>query len=350
MEKKASYTQQIGKNVMGSAVKGTYAKNGLDDAVGYYNNLSMGSPSSYLYYTGYYGNVLFESYIYLNGKTVSEAEVDGFAGAILKAITKPTDVSKAKTYVEPQPVTQYVTDALGRTMEVPASLDGGIITIGSTGPLRFASMFGVYDKVIEVDKGDVTDNKNGRAYSYADRYDGLSVDTQTHPDNKLESATVESIAKKNPSLIITSESVWNNYSENFKLLADRFTVVVLKNQQMQYMSEADGSLSDFMVFNIDMLGKIFRMEDRAEELISGIESVIADIASLSGSSDEKVYVAGVTISGSNTLNTTFPIYLPFVLNGVENAYDGGSTENKVVINVEEFARMDIDDFQQLADC
>jgi len=237
--------------------------------------------------------------------------------------------------------TGEVTDALGRTIKIPSDLDNGIVTIGSTGPLRFASIFDVYDRIIEVDKGDITDNKNGRAYSYAYPYDKLDVETQSHADNKLESATVESIGKKNPSLVITSAGVWNNYAENFQTLAKKVTVVVLKDQQMQYMTE-DGKLAEFITFNIELLGKVLKKESRATEVIDGINGIIADIASLKGTSDRSIYVAGVTISGSNTLNTTFPRYIPFDLTGSKNAYAGGSTESKVVLSPEEVAKMDID--------
>ena len=237
--------------------------------------------------------------------------------------------------------TGEVTDALGRTIKIPSDMDNGIVTIGSTGPLRFASIFDVYDRIIEVDKGDITDNKNGRAYSYAYPYDKLDVETQSHADNKLESATVESIGKKNPSLVITSAGVWNNYAENFQTLAKKVTVVVLKDQQMQYMTE-DGKLAEFITFNIELLGKVLKMESRATEVIDGINGIIADIASLKGTSDRSIYVAGVTISGSNTLNTTFPRYIPFDLTGSKNAYAGGSTESKVVLSPEEVAKMDID--------
>ena len=239
------------------------------------------------------------------------------------------------------PPTGEVTDALGRTIKIPSNLDNGIVTIGSTGPLRFASIFDVYDRIIEVDKGDITDNKNGRAYSYAYPYDKLDVETQSHADNKLESATVESIGKKNPGLVITSAGVWNNYAENFQTLAKKVTVVVLKDQQMQYMTE-DGKLAEFITFNIELLGKVLKMESRATEVIDGINGIIADIASLKGTSDRSIYVAGVTISGSNTLNTTFPRYIPFDLTGSKNAYAGGSTESKVVLSPEEVAKMDID--------
>ena len=236
----------------------------------------------------------------------------------------------------------YVTDALGRHVIIPNGLDGGIVTIGSSGALRFASMFDVYDYIIEVDKGDITDSKNGRAYSYAFAYDELDPNTQSHPDSKLETATLESIVNKRPSLVITMESVWNGYVENFTILAKQCTVVVLKDQQMKYMTDADGGLAEYFEFNVNLLGKLFGRDQRASEIISGIEGILDDIESLSGTSKTRVYVAGVTISGSNTLNTTFPTYMPFSINGITNAYNLGSTDNKAVLTVEDFTKLDID--------
>ncbi len=230
---------------------------------------------------------------------------------------------------------------MGRDVTIPESLDAGIVTIGSTGPLRFASMFDIADKVIEVDIGDITDKKNGRAYSYAYPYDKLDVHTQSHENNALEAATVEKIAKKNPSLVITSEGIWNKFTENFDILSKKCNVVVIKDQQMKYMTE-NGKLADFMKFNIDLLGKVFKKESRSEQLIKNINEIIKDISSLSKTSDKKIYVAGVTISGSNPLNTTFPVYIPFDLTGSKNAYTGPSQESKVVLTPDEVSNMDID--------
>lgn len=235
-----------------------------------------------------------------------------------------------------------VIDALGRIVDIPENLDDGIVTIGSTGPLRFASMFDVFEHVVEVDKGDITDSKNGRGYSYAFAYDSLDPSTRSHPDNALDSSTVESIVSKHPSLVITTEGVWKNYSTNFEILAGQCTVVVLKDQQMQYMTDADGCLADYFEFNVNLLGQILGMEERSMEVLSGIENILADLREVSGASDKKVYVAGVTISGSNTLNTTFPSYIPFDLTGTTNAYDLGSTQNKVVLRIEMFTTLDVD--------
>lgn len=247
-----------------------------------------------------------------------------------------------KNGTQDDPGDGYVTDALGRQVGIPSDLDDGIVTIGSTGPLRFASMFDVFDHVVEVDKGDVTDNRNGRAYSYAYDYKSFDVDTQTHPDNALETAVLERIVNMHPSLVITTQGVWNNYSVNFGILAGQCTVVVLKDQQIQYMTDADGGLAEYFEFNVNLLGKVLGKEDRSKEIISEIEGILSDLRSLSGKSDSNIYVAGVTISGSNTLNTTFPRYVPFDLTGTKNAYDLGSTDSKVTMTVEDFTKLDID--------
>lgn len=240
---------------------------------------------------------------------------------------------------KPNTAGETFVDAAGRTVTVPDQMGHGIITIGSSGPLRFVSMFDMYDYVIEVDKGDVTDNKNGRAYSYAYDYDKVG---SYHADNAIDSRLVETIGKKMPSLVVIQYNIYTSNVELCEQLTKVTTVVVLAAQDMKSMGSVSGGLDKYMVDNITMLGTVFGKEDRSTELINGIETIFKDLDNLSRTSDTSVYVAGVTISGSNTLNTTFPTYMPFTLTGIKNAYDRGSTENKVVLNVETISTMDID--------
>lgn len=240
---------------------------------------------------------------------------------------------------KPNTAGETFVDAAGRTVTVPDQMGHGIITIGSMGPLRFVSMFDMYDYVIEVDKGDVTDNKNGRAYSYAYAYDEIG---SYHADNTIDSRLVETIGKKMPSLVVVQYNIYTSNVELCEQLTKVTTVVVLAAQDMKSMGSVSGGLDKYMVDNITMLGTVFGKEDRSTELIDGIETIFKDLDSLSRTSDTSVYVAGVTISGSNTLNTTFPTYMPFTLTGIKNAYDRGSSENKVVLNVETISTMDID--------
>lgn len=94
---KADYQAQIGKTVMGSTVKGTTEKAGLDDAIGYYNNFNMGTKSVYIYYTGYKANLFFEGYIYLKNTSIDDdTEIAKLANAINDAIANPVTTEQAK--------------------------------------------------------------------------------------------------------------------------------------------------------------------------------------------------------------------------------------------------------------
>ena len=274
----------------------------------------------------------------MSNKIIAVAAVVILAVAAVGVYAVISDDS-SKNDVRPNTAGQMVTDAVGRTVTVPDTLSNGIVTIGSSGPLRFLSCFDVYGLVIEVDKGDVTDNKNGRAYSYAYAYDNL---TRYHTDNALESGTAEDIGNLNPSLVIVQESVWTSYTDNCMVLASRCTLAVIKAQSMTTMWNDDYGLSGDMKDTFNLLGTLLGKKDKAAEIITGIESILKDIRSLAGASSKNVYVAGVTISGSNTLNTTFPVYMPLSLIDGNNAYNGTSTASRVTLNVEDFSKMNID--------
>ena len=232
-------------------------------------------------------------------------------------------------------------DAKGREVAIPDNLDNGIVTVGSSGPLRFLSIFDMYDHVVQVDKGDVTDMKNGRAYSYAYSYDEFTSD-KYHPDNALEAETMERIGQKNPSLIIVQASVYDGYKENCDILAQSFTLVVIHPQSMVDLWKDNYTLADWYVDNVKLIGDMVGKPERAAEHIADVNEILADVRSLVGtSSDSSTYVAGLTIQGSNELTTTFPSYLPLMLIDGINAH-GGSQEGKVDMEAEAVAMLDVD--------
>jgi len=235
--------------------------------------------------------------------------------------------------------TRTVVDAKGRSVEVPAVIDDGIVTIGSNGPLRFLSSFGVYDKVIEVDRGDVRDAKNGRAYSYAFDYSNLPF----HPDNALSAADAERIGNLKPDLVVTNVAIWNNNLVNFEILEKACAIIVINDQEMTFVEE-NGNLAKYLESIYTILGKALGKEARANEMISNVKSIISDLKSISGTSNDKVYVAGLTINGSNTFNTTFQHYLPFILTGVTNAFVDTSNPTAIrsTVEPERFSTLGID--------
>lgn len=233
--------------------------------------------------------------------------------------------------------TDHVTDSAGRSVPIPESLDGGIVVVGmSTSPLRLLSMFDVHDHVIEVDMNEVNNPLNGRGYAFAFDY----TDCDYHANNTLDNETVESIASKNPSLVVVMNTVYTTYRDNVEILSNAAPTFVLKVQVDLWDEDVSG-ISDEMSGTIDTLGKLLGQEERAEELISGIDGIIKDIRSLVGESDLRAYLAGANYGGTNTLNTTLARYNPFTLTGLHNAYTGGET-SKVEIPVERLTRMDFD--------
>lgn len=99
---KADYNSQIGKTVMGATIQGTTEKASLDDALGYYNNLNMGSKFCYIQYTGYSGNFFFQGYIYLPGTSLTESSAKELAEAICKALDNPISTDQAKKDTSPK--------------------------------------------------------------------------------------------------------------------------------------------------------------------------------------------------------------------------------------------------------
>lgn len=237
---------------------------------------------------------------------------------------------------------RQVTDAAGRIVAVPDTLGGGIVTVGSSGPLRFLSIFDVFDKIVQLDKGDVTDNKHGRAYSYAYPYDTFNPD-QYHPDSKLESATAERIGAKRPGLIIVQASVYENYKENCDLLGGQFPLIVIPAQSLTVLWNEKFELADWYVQTVNLIGAMLNRMERAAEHIAAVNAIMADIRSLVGTSTKRVYVAGLTWQGSNELTTTFPTYLPLMLVDGINAH-GGQETSRVIMDPEVVTGLSMDYF------
>ena len=253
-------------------------------------------------------------------------------------LTDSGDNDSGDSDTEPQPgqeTRKFVTDAVGRQVPIPDSLDDGIITVGTAGPLRYLSLFDVYDDVIEVDFGDANPNKNGRGFSYAYDY----TVKPNHGKQDLTNELVEHIADMHPSLVVMQESVYMNNTNLAEILAKAVTVLVTPGQNMvDFINYDDYTICDTYVESITMVGQILKKEDRAKEHLQDVQNIIDDIRKYvrPGTDPGSTYVAGLTIHGSNVWTTTFPDYMPLRLTGGNNAYTGpADKEGRATLNVED---------------
>ena len=232
---------------------------------------------------------------------------------------------------------ETVIDSAGRTVQIPDSLDNGIVVIGSSqSPLRMLSMFDTYDLIIEVDQNEVNNPLNGRGYAFAYDFTGMRY----HASNVLEGSTVQSIGESDPSLIIVSDKVYAPYSANVELLAQYYPTYVI-NVDLDIWDGSLGGISDEMADAITTLGALLGQEDRAGELVDGIDSIVKDIRNLVGESDLQAFLAGSNYNGTNTLNTTLAHYQPFEIAGINNAYKGNET-GKIEIPAAQIGKLNID--------
>lgn len=209
-----------------------------------------------------------------------------------------------------------ITDAAGRTVAVPDDLSGGIITAGP-GALRFVSYFGdetaagtsktISDSVVMVDRGDAgpaaggSSNQGGKTYQYAYEY-YLNADLQWHTHNAIENTDIASILEIDPSVIVVTDTVYDTYKSNCDQLAREYTLLVVY-ELTDFFDYDNFTVSEKFSGQITNLGKLFKAEDRADDIINGTNSILRDIDSIVGNnvSTKGVFLAGVAYSGSKTL-------------------------------------------------
>lgn len=240
------------------------------------------------------------------------------------------------------PVNGDIVDAAGRMIEAPDDLDDGIVTIG-VGALRFISYFNLNDKVVMVDLGDVNaGGYNAKGYGYAYDYylENLNGTITSHSHNSVQAADVEAIGDLGPSLIVVSKSVYDSYKTNCNTLANVYSMVVIDELE-SFIDVANYKITTQFAQQLDLLGKVLKMEKRANDLKSGINDVLNDINIIVGesTSSKKVYIAGAAASGAKALNWTMGNYWALDLINGTNAYTASSFTMSVEVNVEAVAAL-----------
>lgn len=239
-------------------------------------------------------------------------------------------------------------DMADRAVTPVDNLDNGVVTVG-VGTLRWASYFGLYEDIICVDLGDTNaGGYNAKGYGYAFDYylKAANGTIKTHSHNSIEAADVENIGEMDPSIVIISLSVYENHKVNCDLLAAKCNVVVIDELE-DFLDASEYKLNDRFVKQIDLLGKVLGKEARANELKSGIQSVLDDIRGIvkDMTSDKKVYVCGVSSSGAKSLDFGLPEYWALELANGTNIMSMISDKRGVTsmqLNVEEIAKLNPD--------
>lgn len=204
--------------------------------------------------------------------------------------------------------TRLITDGAWRQVEVPETVER-VVCVG-VGALRYTCYMGAVDRVVGVEdyenQPDLT-----RLYSHVngDKFKDLPVIGTNGSPNAEQIITVD------PQVIVMSEYA----SADADDLAARTGIPVVA------VPGSDTTLDEKAYETLRVLGELFGLEERAEELTAYLDGVKADLAgrtaSVPAQERPSVYVAGVSFKGVHGFEGTEAHYGPFELLNANNLAD-----------------------------
>jgi len=208
-----------------------------------------------------------------------------------------------------------VTDALGRTVNIPEHVDS-IFCIGACS-LRLVSYFEAVKKAQAIETAGTFNTRDDQTYYLINK-----ARFSTLPQ---VATTAEAILALNPSVIITSTA------------EDAATADTLQTQTQAsvYVINANLEFGTDFYDQITSLGTLLGEQDRAAELNAGITEMINEITSkVTTASVENAYACGMFYYGGASFLKGSGNYLPFDYSNVTNAIEPAANGQPYVITLE----------------
>lgn len=212
-------------------------------------------------------------------------------------------------------------DFAGYAIEPVSDLDKGIVAIGQDS-FRWMTYFGLADKCVMVDMNDKT-NYMGKSFMYVGKAQALA----SNPDLKFTSTNcgltpddVRTIINLNPSIVVVPAEFESTYPQEMKALREANLHIYHITNVHTFLDSGTFEISNDMSEQIDRLGKVLGMKDRADALKDTIRTTVSDILSISSKVTEKRtgYIGAIAYNGAHGLDSSMSNYLPFELAGIEN--------------------------------
>jgi iron complex transport system substrate-binding protein len=208
-----------------------------------------------------------------------------------------------------------VTDALGRTVNVPEQIDS-VYCLGACS-LRLVSYFDAVEKVQAIETAGTFNTRDDQTYYLINK-----AKFSTLPQ---VADTAEAILALNPSVIITSLAEDTAAADN---LQTQTSIPV-------YVINADLEFGENFYNQITSLGTLFGEQNRATELNDGIAQMISDITSKTTTASPKsAYACGMFYYGGASFLKGSGNYLPFDYSKVTNAIEPAANGQPYVITLE----------------
>lgn len=228
---------------------------------------------------------------------------------------------------ETAPETRIITDSMDRNVEIPYSVER-IVCVG-VGALRYTCYVGGADRVVGVEDYETKPGMS-RLYNYVnfDLFQNLPV-TGTNGE-----PFVEEIINVDPQVIVMSSYASQDPDE----LSQKTGIPVI------VVPGSDTTLDEKAYVTIRILGELYQLEDRAQDLTAYLKSIQKDLddrtASIAEDAKPTCYVGGVSFKGHHGFEGTEAYYGPFELIHAKNLANTTGQTGAFNIDVEQVLSWD----------
>ena len=228
---------------------------------------------------------------------------------------------------ETTPERRVITDSMDRNVEIPYSVER-IVCVG-VGALRYTCYVGGADRVVGVEDYETKPGMS-RLYNYVnfDLFQNLPV-TGTNGE-----PFVEEIINVDPQVIVMSSYASQDPDE----LSQKTGIPVV------VVPGSDTTLDEKAYVTIRILGELYQLEDRAEDLTAYLKSIQKDLddrtASIAEDAKPTCYVGGVSFKGHHGFEGTEAYYGPFELIHAKNLANTTDQTGAFNIDVEQVLSWD----------
>lgn len=225
-----------------------------------------------------------------------------------------------------------VTDAYGRTVEVPAEVSS-VATVGSGA--RFVVYAGAQDKLVAVTEMD-TPASSSRPYTevYADLF--AELPTTSNGNHIMEtSVDAEALLEIAPDVIVSSRS-----AEECDALQEQIGIPVVG---ISYQNQL---FADDVYASILAVGEALGTLEHAQGVVDAMQGWYDDLqertADIPDEEKPTVYAGAVNYQGSRSFEGTYAGYAPFEAVNALNVVDELGQEGAVTIDIEQLSVWDPD--------
>lgn len=228
---------------------------------------------------------------------------------------------------ETAPERRVITDGMDRNVEIPYSVER-IVCVG-VGALRYTCYVGGADRVVGVEDYETKPGMS-RLYNYVnfDLFQNLPV-TGTNGE-----PFAEEIINVDPQVIVMSSYA----SQDPEELSQKTGIPVV------VVPGSDTTLDEKAYVTIRILGELYQLEDRAEDLTAYLKSIQKDLddrtASIAEDAKPTCYVGGVSFKGHHGFEGTEAYYGPFELIHAKNLANTTDQTGAFNIDVEQVLSWD----------